>query len=412
MAQLFANAARSTLVASVTSTATQLSINPADQGLFPVATGADFFKVALQDTSGNIEYVKVQRAVGQSILDVFTGGRATEDSAKFPARAFNAGSLVELRMTAADLASSIAHPGQATGAHAATAIANTPAGGIAATTVQDAIDELDTEKIGRAVDAWLSSLDGLARLFFGDGATTYINGFDAIPIQFRGGPDGTNLLGQFTSDGTLSTTHDATLDGDVPRFLQVKNLIVPKGIPGQFITMPRDTLPTGYTGLPLFLVTGQHIDITSPTYSSLAYLYCGDASNAVANSDFFYRCTDPLNPSTTRSTTGAYLKLPNPGYFLRTLNNTGSGVDSARSAFKYQADAVGPLEISLLASSANGGSKAITDPVANGVMGAAGDTSGHQSAPGGQPATKLVLPTNTGTETVVKNWGAYIFMWR
>lgn len=144
MAQLFANAARSTLTASITSTSTQLQINPADQALFPVATGADWFKVALEDSSGNLEFMKVQRAVGQSLLTITE--RATEDATKFPARAFIAGSLVELRMTAFDLASSIAHPSLATGAHAATAVSVAPTGSIAATDVQAAIAELASEK--------------------------------------------------------------------------------------------------------------------------------------------------------------------------------------------------------------------------------------------------------------------------
>lgn len=146
MAQLFANAARSTLTASITSTATQLQINPADQAKFPVASGADYFKVAVEDASGNIEFVKVQRAVGQSILNVVSGGRQAEDATNFPARSFVAGSLVELRMTAADLVASIAHPSVNTGAHAASAISFTPAGAVAASTVQTAIEELDTEK--------------------------------------------------------------------------------------------------------------------------------------------------------------------------------------------------------------------------------------------------------------------------
>lgn len=158
MAQLFANAARSTLTASITSSSTQLQINPADQALLPVATGADWFKVALEDSSGNLEYMKVQRAVGQSLLTITE--RATEDATKFPARSFVAGSLVELRMTAADLAASIAHPSVGTGAHAATAISVTPAGGISATTVQAALQELDTEKAAASDVA--TALDGKA----------------------------------------------------------------------------------------------------------------------------------------------------------------------------------------------------------------------------------------------------------
>jgi len=172
MAQLFANAARSTLTASITSSSTQLQINPADQALFPVATGADWFKVALEDSSGNLEYMRVQRAVGQSLLTITE--RATEDATKFPARSFVAGSLVELRMTAADLASSIAHPSVGTGAHAATAISVTPAGGISAGTVQAALQELDSEKASAADVA--TALDGKAST----GANTF-TGAQTLP---------------------------------------------------------------------------------------------------------------------------------------------------------------------------------------------------------------------------------------
>lgn len=42
------------------------------------------------------------------------------------------------------------HLADTTAAHAASAIANTPAGAVAATTVQAAIDELDTEKVAKA----------------------------------------------------------------------------------------------------------------------------------------------------------------------------------------------------------------------------------------------------------------------
>lgn len=158
MAQLFANAARSTLTASITSSSTQLQINPADQAFFPVATGADWFKVALEDSSGNLEYMFVQRAVGQSLLTITE--RATEDAAKFPARAFVSGSLVELRMTAADLASSIAHPSVGSGAHAASAISFTPVGGLTAATVEAALSELDTDKQDKSGEFPYSQLTG------------------------------------------------------------------------------------------------------------------------------------------------------------------------------------------------------------------------------------------------------------
>lgn len=185
MAQLFANAARSTLTASITSSSTQLQINPVDQALFPVATGADWFKVALEDSSGNLEYMRVQRAVGQSLLTITE--RATEDATKFPARSFVAGSLVELRMTAADLASSIAHPSVNTGAHAATAISVTPAGSISASTVQEALQQLDTDKaVASDVATALSGKASLGANTFTGAQTLSGNAtsdLDAIPKQ-------------------------------------------------------------------------------------------------------------------------------------------------------------------------------------------------------------------------------------
>jgi hypothetical protein len=163
MAQLYANGARSVLTASITATSAALQINPADEGLFPVAAGADWFKVAVEDSSGNIEYIKVQRATGQAVLTVMT--RAVEDSAKFPARLFNAGAVVQLRLTAADLVASIAHPNANTGAHAATAISVTPAGGVASNNVQAAIEELDAEKQSATGSFPYSQLTGAPRRY-------------------------------------------------------------------------------------------------------------------------------------------------------------------------------------------------------------------------------------------------------
>lgn len=200
MAQLFANAARSTLTASITSTSTQLQINPADQALFPVATGADWFKVALEDSSGNLEFMKVQRAVGQSLLTI--SARAAEDATKFPARAFVAGSLVELRMTAADLAATIGHPAETSGAHIAQAITFAPSGGIGATNVQAALQELDSEK-ARASDIANMATTG-ANTFLG--AQTLpgnaVNPLEAVPKQ--------QLDGAVSSTKSLAATPNAT----------------------------------------------------------------------------------------------------------------------------------------------------------------------------------------------------------
>jgi hypothetical protein len=68
--------------------------------------------------------------------------------------------VVQAAADAADAAQADidAHLGDTTDAHAASAITNTPAGNIAATTVQAAIDELDSEK--QPLDATLTALAG------------------------------------------------------------------------------------------------------------------------------------------------------------------------------------------------------------------------------------------------------------
>jgi hypothetical protein len=74
-----------------------------------------------------------------------TGGAGGVLSGNYP----NPGFAVDM----ATQAEFEAHTGATVGAHAATAIANTPAGGIAATTVQAAINELDSEKLATGATA-------------------------------------------------------------------------------------------------------------------------------------------------------------------------------------------------------------------------------------------------------------------
>lgn len=74
-------------------------------------------------------------------------------------------------------------------------------------------------------------------------------------------------------------------------------------------------------------------------YAALAArLYCGDANNATAL--YGYRCTNPTTPSTTRSTTGAYIVLPDArAEFLRGWDD-GRGVDASRLLWLWQAGQV------------------------------------------------------------------------
>jgi hypothetical protein len=98
---------------------------------------------------------------GDPGVGVPTGGTAGQVITKIDGTDYNTSwedpdvTQAELDAVADDLADHIA---DATDAHAASAITNTPAGNIAATTVQDAINELDTEK--QPVDATLTALAG------------------------------------------------------------------------------------------------------------------------------------------------------------------------------------------------------------------------------------------------------------
>jgi len=92
------------------------------------------------------------------------------------------------------------------------------------------------------------------------------------------------------------------------------------------------TAPVGY-----LRANGAAVSVA--TYSALAAaIYCGNSLNATAQ--FGYRCTDPAKPSTSRSTTGAYIVLPDlRGEFIRGFDD-GRGVDVGRALGSSQGDNV------------------------------------------------------------------------
>jgi len=108
MPQLFTNNARALLVASINSTATSIVIESDKADLFPVAnvgsgslpSSNNWFKLTLQDSSGNVEIVYVRtRTAGSGVLsNVIRGQEGTT------AASFSAGTVSGLRVTAADLA--------------------------------------------------------------------------------------------------------------------------------------------------------------------------------------------------------------------------------------------------------------------------------------------------------------------
>lgn len=163
----FKNNARTTLFSGISDVATSATVQPGHGDRFPVADANNIFYVTIEDSSKNYEIVKVTaRAAGSDSITIV---RAQESTT---ARAFVAGAIVGLRLTAgqAELALNAqanldihaaaadphpqyaldtdltAHTGDPTAAHAASAISFTPAGNIASTDVQAALEELDTEK--------------------------------------------------------------------------------------------------------------------------------------------------------------------------------------------------------------------------------------------------------------------------
>ena len=159
----FTNNASGTLASSITATTTTITLTTGQGALFPSLGTGEYFFATLVNSSNALEIVKVT-ARATDVLTVVRGQDSTI------AKSYTGGDKLELRPTAAALnailtdanaytdtgvaaanATTNAHISNASGAHAATAISNTPAGNIAATTVQAALNELDTEKVDKTV---------------------------------------------------------------------------------------------------------------------------------------------------------------------------------------------------------------------------------------------------------------------
>jgi len=114
MPQLFTNNARALLASGITDTATSLTVEAGKADLFPTAntntasvpaSATNWFKLTLQDAVGNVEIIYVRtRAAGSAVMsNIIRGQEGTT------ARAFSAGTVVGLRITAADVEGSIAN---------------------------------------------------------------------------------------------------------------------------------------------------------------------------------------------------------------------------------------------------------------------------------------------------------------
>lgn len=97
MTYQFKNNAASTLTAAIGTTATSVSIAPADSSKYPVPSGAAFFMATLVKSSGEFEIVRVTT---NPLTGSFSITRAQEGTA---AIAFSIGDVFEHRLTAAAL---------------------------------------------------------------------------------------------------------------------------------------------------------------------------------------------------------------------------------------------------------------------------------------------------------------------
>lgn len=352
MAQLFTNDARSKLTGPITSTSLSLLIDPTDQARFPIATGANWFKIKLEDASGNIEYVRVQRASGSSTLTVAsTGERGYEEPTKFPAASWPAGVAVELIATAADLQASLAHPSVSTDAHDASAISFTPAGSIAATEVQAAIEELDgnfASYLRNTVGSWINDAGSAARLFFTNVGATIIKGFGSTPFSVQNSA-GTTIL-SVSDAGVAASSADAAASGDLARLGQTEALIKAVCPPGSILPMARLTAPSGW-----LLINGETIGSAASGATARAN---ADTADLFAELWAFPAASVPIYDNTgavsTRGASAAAdfaagkrlpLFTPDGGAFLR-MWTPGQTTDAGRSVGSTQAPYAGSFTVS------------------------------------------------------------------
>lgn len=184
------DSASSTLAGSLTNVATTLTVQAGHGDRFPQITGTDYTYLYLENTAGTVEAIKVTARTATA--DSMTIERAQLGTT---AQAWASGDVIECRPAASLFQDSFNHVADTSAAHAATAISNTPAGNIAATTVQAALDGLDSEKLGLATGGTVSA------------ATTFSSTLTAS--------NALNVTGTITASNVANVTGSLQLDGAV-----------------------------------------------------------------------------------------------------------------------------------------------------------------------------------------------------
>lgn len=191
MAQLFTNNAVATIASSITNVATSITLAAGKGALFPTPSGGDFFLATLYELSGTSEVNhEIVRCTARS-TDTLTVTRAQEGTT---GRAFNAGTAIELRLTASSL-------------WPASGVNNVPSGNLAASTVQAALNELQSDIDTRATSSSLSSHTG---------ATTGAHGMTAFGADLVDSADASaarGTLGLGSAATTASTAYATAAQG-------------------------------------------------------------------------------------------------------------------------------------------------------------------------------------------------------
>lgn len=338
-----ATAVPTTLVTTIGPTDTSMVI--ADITGWPDGTGGPFIITVKRGQSGE-EKILVGTRSGTTLSSLTRGFEGTT------AVTHQGGESVEHTQSKTDLDEANAHINATTGAHPASAITNTPAGNIAATTVQAAINELDTEKLDatQADALFLTPAEGnAAYLALGGGTLT---GEIVVPdlkvTGLTGSVQASRYVGATTSGAPSTGAH---LLGDWVIDLTGKIFIcTTAGTPGTWTQVGASasaasvntTQTTSTAVFPYVDLTTVGPAVTLTTGASVLVHFAAGMSNSAAGSGA--RCAVVVSGATTRAgidTEELYYAAPVANYvgqWGRSLLITGLTPGSNTFTLKYGAD--------------------------------------------------------------------------
>lgn len=430
--QRFTNNASALITSNITPSSLSFTIEAAFADKYPALVAGDWFIGTLQSSAGDVEVIKVnKRDVGSNAIQNVE--RAQEGTTALSLSAGEA--IFSVRPTASLLQAVSDHLVDPEDAHAASAISFAPTADIDATNTQAALQQA-YDKLTTAI-ALASSLLGSSKVSITDliaqthtqftttgvspdyvltptpAITAYGRQRYQIKVHANGASDactvnisglGPKALKRYDAAGNKVPCRvfegqliDVVYDG---MDLVVLNAPVIMEAPGD---VNFTLTPTQAPGTRRILIQGQCIQLA--LYPTLTFLWCGSALNNNADpnlkADFFYKCADPANPNGTRSDLGGYLKLPDPGYYFRTLNTGTTGLDAGRSPFKYQ-------EQQLMDHEHTSPISALDGPALDAANGRGGGIDGHFKTDNISLKTGMV--GTIGTELRVKGRGLYEWM--